>query len=64
MKLLKSILETVTEKVKSACNGTTELFIKGCEPDSLDRLWKWLSKQPSTPTREIDLDPVVPFGGF
>ena len=61
MKLLKTILETVTEKIKSACNGATALFIKGCEPDSLDGVWEWFNK-PSTPTREID--PVVPFGGF
>jgi hypothetical protein len=61
MKLLKTILETVTEKLLDIRDGAVNLFEKGCEPESLDSLWKWLNK-PSVPTREID--PVVPFGGF
>ena len=61
MKLLKSILETVTEKLLDIRDGAVDLFVKGCEPDSFDAMWEWFNK-PSTPTREID--PVVPFGGF
>ena len=62
MKLLKAILETVTEKLLDICDGAVDLFKKGCEPDSFNVLWGWLTEKVESQSSEFS--PVVPYGGF
>ncbi len=59
MKLLRTIVEAVTEKLLDICDGAVDLFEKGCEPLPVEPLERWL-----TEINVSKINPVVPFGGF
>ncbi len=59
MRLLKNILESVTEKLLDAFEGAAGLFVKGCQPLPVHSFEQWLAE-----TNVSKIDPVVPYGGF
>ena len=61
MRLLKTILETVQEKLLDICDSAFDLFEKGCEPLPVTPLELWLYNRPE-PRKYIN--PIAPGGMF